>query len=106
MLSQKKELFSPLIGNIRLSFHTYINSLSRLFVLFFCCRWDIFWFGGIVRTELTFLGRNLYFILSHVVESHFVAALESRTWHPKEFRCYSQEKREKLESSDLSFISK
>ena len=21
-----------------------------------------------------------------------VAALESRTWHPKEFRCYSQEK--------------
>ena len=35
-----------------------------------------------------------------------VAALESRTWHPKEFRCYSQEKREKLESSDLSFISK
>ena len=60
MLSRKKELFSPLIGNIRLSLHTYINSLSSLFVVFFCCRWDIFWFGGIVRTELTFLRRNLY----------------------------------------------
>ena len=35
-----------------------------------------------------------------------VAALESRTWHPKEFRCYSQEKKKKLESSGLSFISK
>ena len=25
-----------------------------------------------------------------------VAALESRTWHPKEFRCYSQEKEKNL----------
>ena len=56
----KKFLFSPLIGNIRLSLHTYINSFSSLFVVFFCCRWDIFWFSSIVRTELTFLGRNLY----------------------------------------------
>ena len=60
MLSRKKELFSPLIGNLRFSLHTYINSLSSLFVVFFCCRWDVFWFSSIVRTELTFLGRNLY----------------------------------------------
>ena len=25
-----------------------------------------------------------------------VAALESRTWHPKEFRCHSQEKKKNL----------
>ena len=29
-------------------------------------------------------------------ESITVAALESRTWHPKEFRCYSQEKEKNL----------
>ena len=56
----KKKLFSPLIGNIRLSLHTYINSFSSLFVLFFCCRWDIFWFSSIVRIDLNFLERNLY----------------------------------------------
>ena len=56
----KKFLCSPVTGNIRLSLHAYINSLSSLFVVFFCCRWDIFWFSSILRTELTFLGRNLY----------------------------------------------
>ena len=40
------------------------------------------------------------------VDLRAVAALKSRTWHPKEFHCYSQEKEKKLESSDLSFISK
>ena len=49
----KKLLFSPVIGNIRLSLHTYINSLSSLFVVFFSCRWDIFWFSSILRTELS-----------------------------------------------------
>ena len=56
----KKFLFSPVIGNIRLSLHTYINSLSSLFVVFFSCRWDMFWFSSTLGTELTFLGRNLY----------------------------------------------
>ena len=56
-----KILFSPLIGNIRLSLHIYINCFSSLFVVFFCCRWDISWFSCIVRTELTFLGRNLFY---------------------------------------------
>ena len=56
----KKFLFSPVIGNIRLSLHTYINSLSSLFVVFFSCRWDMFWLSSILGTELTFLGRNLY----------------------------------------------
>ena len=36
----------------------------------------------------------LYFL--PFVTSQFVAALESRTWHPKEVRCYSQEKEKNL----------
>ena len=68
-----KILFSPLIGNIRLSLHTYINSFSSLFVLFFCCRWDIFWFSSIVRIDLNFLERNLYLNkIINAVESHYL----------------------------------
>ena len=43
-----------------MSLHTYINSLSSLFVVFFSYRWDIFWFSSTLRAELTFKGRNLY----------------------------------------------
>ena len=68
-----KILFSPLIGNIRLSLHTYINSFSSLFVVFFCCRWDIFWFSSIVRIDLNFLERNLYLNkIINAVESHYL----------------------------------
>ena len=69
----KKMLFSPLIGNIRLSLHTYINSFSSLFVVFFCCRWYIFWFSSIVRIDLNFLERNLYLNkIINAVESHYL----------------------------------
>ena len=34
--------------------------------------------------------------ISSIPKSLGVAALESRTWHPKEFRCYSQEKEKNL----------
>ena len=34
--------------------------------------------------------------MSSIPKSLGVAALESRTWHPNEFRCYSQEKEKNL----------
>ena len=56
-------------------------------------------FGFLVNVGILPLGidisgtqRNLIF----TTKSLPVAALESRTWHPKEFRCYSQEKEKNL----------
>ena len=87
--SKNTIFFSPLIGNIRLSLHAYINSLSSLFVIFFGCRWDIFWSGSIAKDRIDLLREEslfegeflnvddviafcLYITIQNAVESYYL----------------------------------